>query len=390
MVPARRAVALCAAVTASLAIASPAAADSPAITSPLAATGGTTDTTASAAAGPLRVVSAVADTALTQRWQEFGRRRGGGWAAADGTYSTRLPSGLVAWLFNDTFFGPVNADDSLPQSAPFTHNSAVLSTPDAKHLITTIAPGPPGHPRSLVGPTPDNPTVPNDHWYWNGDGIVDRGKLQVIEFEQKPSDDPPPFNFAWSGTKLATLNPYTFRLEKLTDLPSAGGVQWGTELMSDGGYIWIYGVEGNGPTKYMHLARARVGHLDGPWEFRTDSGWTSDPAGSARLLGNVGASFGVTPVGGEYLLTTFDSGLSSVIHAYHAKSPAGPFTGGEFVYVAPEGGPGRFTYNVAAHPEISRPGELVISYNTNAEKLSDLYADIDRNRPRFVDLKLSR
>ncbi|WP_284740002.1 DUF5005 domain-containing protein [Amycolatopsis sp. RTGN1] len=364
----RRTLALSAAVTASLAIAGPAAA---------------TDR-------PLRIVGATADTALTQRWQDFGRRPGVGWAAADGTYSTRLPSGLDVWLYNDTFFGPVRADDSLPESAPFTHNSAVLSTPDAKHILTTIAPGPPGHPKSLVGPTPNSPGEPNDYWYWNGDGIVDGGKLRVIEFEQAPTDDPPPFNFAWTKTKLATLDPDTFRLEKLTDVASVGNVQWGTELMRDGAWTYIYGVEGEGFTKYLHVARAPIGRLDGPWQFRTATGWSADPAASARLLGNVGSSFGVTPVGGEYLLTTFGSGLESTIHAYHATSPVGPFTGGETIYTAPEAGNGRYTYNVAAHPEISRPGELVISYNTNSEKLADLYANIDNNRPRFVDLKLSR
>ncbi|MDT8913005.1 DUF5005 domain-containing protein [Amycolatopsis sp. PS_44_ISF1] len=365
---ARRALALCTVLTASLALAGPAA-----------ATG-----------RPLRITGARADTALTRSWQEFGRRPGAGWAAADGTYSTRLPSGPVVWLFNDTFFGPVRADDSLPGSAAFTHNSAVLSTVDGRHPLATIAPGPAGHPRSLVGPTPQSPDRPNDHWYWNGDGTVDGGKLRVIEFEQEPTDGPPPFNFAWTRTKLATLDPFTFRVEKLTEVPSAGGVQWGTELMRDGAWTFVYGVEGDGPTKYLHLARAPLGRLDGPWQFRTATGWTGDPAGSVRLLGDVGSSFGVTPIGGEYLLTTFGSGLGNTIHAYHAASPAGPFTGGETVYTAPEAGPGRYTYNVAAHPEISRPGHLVVSYNTNSERLADLYADIDHNRPRFVDLQLSR
>ncbi|GAA3543364.1 hypothetical protein GCM10022222_28810 [Amycolatopsis ultiminotia] len=363
----RRTLTLSAAVTAALAVAGPAA----------------------AAGRPLRIVGASADTALTQRWQDFGRRPGVGWAAADGTYSTPLPSGQDAWLFNDTFFGPVRSDDSLPESSPFTHNSAVLSNADASDLSATVAPGAPEHPQSLVGPTPDNPNTPNDYWYWNGDGIVDGGKLQVIEFEQQPSDDPAPFNFAWTGTKLATLDPVSFRLETLTDLPSAGNVQWGTELVRDGDWIWIYGVEGDGPTKYLHLARAPIGKLGGPWQFRTAEGWSADPTTSARLLGNVGSSFGVTPIGNEYLLTTFDSGLGNAIRAYHATSPAGPFTGGETVYTAPEATSERYTYNVAAHPEISRPGELVISYNTNSRQLSDLYADIDNNRPRFVDLKLS-
>lgn len=365
----RRTLALSAAVTASLAIAGPAAATN----------------------RPLRILGATADTALTQRWQDFGRRPGVGWAAADGTYSTRLPSGLDVWLYNDTFFGPVRADDSLPESSPFTHNSAVLSTPDAKHLLTTIAPGPPGHPKSLVGPTPNSPGEPNDYWYWNGDGIVDGGKLRVIEFEQAPTDDPPPFNFAWTKTKLATLDPYTFRLEKLTDVASVGNVQWGTELTRDGAWTYIYGVEGEGFTKYLHVARAPIGLLR-----RAVAVPDRD-----RLVGRPGG-VGTAARQRRQLLRR---------HAGGRRIPAddvrlGP---GKHHPRLPRDQPGRAVHRWrddlhrargreralhlqrrGAPRDRSRPGELVISYNTNSEKLADLYANIDNNRPRFVDLKLSR
>lgn len=43
-----------------------------------------------------------------------------------------------------------------------------------------------------------------------------------------------------------------------------------------------------------------------------------------------------------------------------------------------------------AGPELSRPGELVISYNVNSQKIDDLYANINDNRARFLDLRFAR
>ena len=40
-----------------------------------------------------------------------------------------------------------------------------------------------------------------------------------------------------------------------------------------------------------------------------------------------------------------------------------------------------------AHPELSRPGSLVISYNVNSFVNTDHYKDVTIYRPRFVDLK---
>jgi hypothetical protein len=359
---------------------------------PLALSGPAAATPRATAHDPVHVTSATADTALTDQWSAFGQQPRIGWAAGDGTYSTRLPSGLDVWLFNDTFFGPVNSDDSLPSTARFTHNSAVLATPDGQHPLVTVTAGSYRDPESLVGPTPADPTQVNDHWFWNGDGIVDGGKLQVIEFEQQPSDTPPPFNFQWTATEVATLNPVTLQLEHETSVPIAGNIQWGVELFHDRGWTYIYGGEGAGLTKYMHLARVREGHLTDPsqWRYWTGSAWSSDPSASSRILGDVGSSYGVTRVGDTYLLTTFGSGLDSTIYTYSAPNPTGPFTHRQAVYTAPESDQGLYTYNVAAHPEISRSGELVISYNTNSVSLSALYADIDRNRPRFVTLHLSR
>lgn len=341
------------------------------------------------------VTSATLDRELTGAWRRFGNSGGGwanrgGWAASDGTYSTELPGHRVVWLLNDTFLGPVNADESLPLYNGFVHNSAVLGGRDGLP-DTTVTAGTHEHPESLVGETvtapPWDPSGANDHWYWNGDGIVDGGKLRVFEYAQRPTDGEPPFNFEWTGTDIATFST-KLRLKRVTPTYDEGNVSWGVELMRCGGWVYIYGAEGVPLNKYMHVARAHAGHLaDHDWEFFTGSGWSHDPTASARVLDNVGSSYSVTPVDGHYVLTTSDATLGDKIYVATADSPTGPFTNRTAVYTAPEAGNGIYApYNIAAHPELSRPGELVISYNVNTWSIWDIYANANNNRPRFLDL----
>ncbi|MGD0557082.1 MAG: hypothetical protein ABSA93_19150 [Streptosporangiaceae bacterium] len=126
-------------------------------------------------------------------------------------------------------------------------------------------------------------------------------------------------------------------------------------------------------------------------QFYTGSGWSPDPADSAPLLGDVGASYSVTKVDGEYVLATTDSYLDPQIYLYTAPTPAGPFSGGTEIYTPPQASAGDiYTYNVAAHPELTSPGRLVLSYNVNSSELSDIYANINNNRARFITVDFSR
>jgi hypothetical protein len=351
---------------------------------------------AGSAGGPGPVVASVTpDVSLDQAWRQYGDSGGqGSWAGADGTYSVPVPGGHDAWLFNDTFLGPVNVDESLPSTAGFIHNSAVLTSPRATSIGTFITGGTRQDPQSLVGPTNSPPTAGGTapYWYWNTDGVVDQGHLYVFEQENGPTDSPPPFNFGQTGMAIAKFSLPGMHLESVTPTYGGADVSWGVQLLREGPWIYIYGVEsGSGLAgDEVHLARARTGHLLGPWQFSTGSGWSSGPAASAPLLGNVGASYGVTRVDGQYVLATTGSFLNPQIYLYTAPTPAGPFTGRTKIYTPPEAGQGLYTYNVAAHPELTGPGKLVLSYNVNSPRLSDLYANINNNRARFITVSFAR
>ncbi|QGN33922.1 DUF5005 domain-containing protein [Microlunatus sp. Gsoil 973] len=334
---------------------------------------------------------ATANTRLTEAFREFGNGGGGwsnhgGWASSDGTYSVKLPGDHVAWLMNDTFLGPVNPDESLTNPG-FIHGSILPAHLDGVPY-TTITGGTHEAPASIASP-PD--AVNGDPWYWNGDGIMDGGKLRVFQGRIGQTDGPPPWNFGWLGSDIVT---YTkdFTIDKITrTYGQPDGVNWGNELVSCGGYIYIYGIKDSA----MHVARARVGQLiEHRWQFWTGDTWSSDPESSTAVTDDVGASYSVTPMNGQFVLTTTSAAIFTDhrIYVATAPTPVGPFTGRTAVYTAPEGGVGNLyaPYNVAAHPEISKPGELVVSYNVNSGNGDDLLADANNCRPRFVTIRFVR
>lgn len=334
-------------------------------------------------------------TGLQQKWTHFGdRARAGDWAGGDGTYSVPLPDGRVAWLFNDTFLGPAGEGSSITPQAP-VHNTIVTAHGRSDRPLETFMNGTAEDPLPIVGPAgTERP------WYWNGDGIVEGGKLKVIEFKQRAAGEGH-FGFEWIGTDLATLSLPDFQVESVEPIYSADNVQWGVELLRDRGYIYIYGVQplSEWPfTKEAHVARARVGELDGAWEFYTGDGWSPDENDSAPIAGDVGSSFSVSRVQGHYVLATTDSFLGSEIYLHVASTPFG-FDESDRVqiYDTPEGQPefdadadgDIYTYNVAAHEDLDSRNTLVLSYNVNSTSITDLYGNINNNRARFIELRFA-
>ena len=345
-----------------------------------------------AARGPAPTVTgAHANTELTQAFRDFGNSgggwaNGGGWAASDGVYSAELPGHDVAWLMNDTFLGPVNEDESMTEPG-FIHGSIVTGGRDGLP-DTTITGGTQEAPASIASP-PD--ALNGDPWYWNGDGIVDGGQLRVFQGRTGLTDGEPPWNFGWVGNDIVT---YTedFAVQDVTRTygsPDGAGINWGNEVVRCGRWLYIYGVKGGS----AYLARARSGHLvEMDWEFYDGARWSRDENDATSVADDVGASYSVTPIDGHFVLTTTATNIffDHQIYVATAETPAGPFTGRTAVYTAPEGGTGNLyaPYNVAAHPAVSGPGELVISYNVNSGVGDDILADANNNRPRFVTIEL--
>ncbi len=329
--------------------------------------------------------------AMNARWQHAGDTAGPGqWNGADGTSSTVLPDGRVAWFFSDTYLGPVKPDGSR-QGDGFVRNSLVVQDGDR---LTTVR-----------GATPVRPPWGVPGWYWAGAGHLENGRL--VEFYHRFTG-----SLGWDFSEQSVAEA-TFTLPSLTpsgvrELPSppvAPGrtpVMWGSALFDDGDWTYIYGyrahLDSRSHPKWLTIARAPRGHLaDLPsWRYDTGSGWSADPSRTVELPTRVDAGFGVARVGGGYALITHraSEGLGDgALVAYLSDSPYGPFRAGDsaVIYQAPEPRAGAYVYEARVHPQLDGHGRVIVSYNVNSDLVDA--SCVPQNirqasvyRPRFVSV----
>ena len=304
-------------------------------------------------------------------------RRDSGWTGGDGTRSVPLPGGRILWLFGDTFLGRVGPDGSRADTAPMVRNTFVLQSGDT---LVTLHGGTKTAPRAMVTPREKGA------WYWPSDGVVEGGRLRVF-LPRFTATGPGMWDWRWSGTDIATFSLPEVHLEKITAAESANGVTYGAALLQDAGVTYVYGVEDLQLANHVHVARAVSGHLDGAWEYWNGESWQADPRESKRLLAGAALQFSVIKTGGRYVLITSDNRhpFDSDIVAYAAPSPAGPWSDSIRLYRPPEATGDLVAYNALAHPDLSPPGRLLVSYNLN--HISDpaaVYRNADIYRPRFI------
>jgi hypothetical protein len=118
-------------------------------------------------------------------------------------------------------------------------------------------------------------------------------------------------------------------------------------------------------------------------------------AGNAQpLIGadHLSSEFSVTPLpDGRFLMVfSYDDAFGNTIRARYANTPIGPWSAPITLYTMPEADltPNTFVYGAKAHPALSRPGELLISYHVNSFEFSELYQNADIYRPRFITVPL--
>ena len=339
------------------------------------------------AEAPVPAVNVTPDTAFQAMFESYGNDNTllDDWTGADGALSVVLPDGRVVWDFSDTFLGFVNSDGSRPPGQPFINNSMIVQ--DSGALVQTLHGGTAQSPTSLIIPVDQN------SWYWVGDMTVegDRLRVFVMEFIRTGHGI---FDFQWVGNAIASFVLPDLTLENVVPTHGENSVMYGAALLEEGGYTYIYGSEDvSGTEKYLHIARATSGNVLGAWEFYTGTGWSSDPASSARLRKGVGNGFGVTKVGNRFLLLTMDSlvPFSAELVMYSSTNPEGPFANRMHVYWTPESRNGLFTYDAHVHPEFTdTEGRLLLSYDVNTFHAHDLLANVDSYRPRFIRVKIGR
>jgi hypothetical protein len=352
-------------------------------------------------------------------WSDLFLRKSG-WLGGDGIFAIPFSGrdtqkeDSVLFLFSDTVLGEIEGG-ALKSGFSLVNNSVALlkgKSPAPGQTTFRIASEDGAH-RAVFIPKSDKPD--KDTYFWLGDGFVnpDAGKdLFIFAYKITNTHDNSPFPFRETGNSVIRVpagSSFPYADQEQFALPfndyQAGGepISFGVGIynsskaageVSPDGFVYIYGVKG--PTKKLVAARVKPARLTAfdEWEFRGEQGWSKNAGTVAALSDSVSNELSVSMLApGKYALVYQLGSIFPEICMQVAPTPYGPFGPRIVLYKtsADISDPDLFTYNAKAHPALSAPGELLVSYNVNTFKfLEVLPKQPNLYRPRFVRIRFSQ
>lgn len=343
-------------------------------------------------------------------------KRSEGWFGGDGIFAIPFSgrdgdaSGTadsVLFVFSDTMVGEIR-DGVLSPGYKMINNSAMIlkgKDPQETNAAFLVNRDAQGTPRTLF--VPASASGKKGDYFWLGDGFVNNRNHSLYLFAYRirntgTNDD---FPFREVGNSLLVIphgSGYPFEDHRELELPFSktedpahtsfgAGVLDNTEeagVFAPDGFLYVYGVRGK--KKELVAARVKPDAIEdfSQWNFWDGDGWSANLKAGARLADSVSNELSVSPIGhGQYALIYQYAGIFPTICMQIGSSPVGPFGPRRKVWDTSSDLTGKnlFSYNAKGHPAISKPGELIVSYNVNSFKFSD---DIRRMpnlyRPRFI------
>jgi hypothetical protein len=344
--------------------------------------------------------------------------RNSGWFGGDGIFSIPL-SGVdknnnegndsTLLLFGDTYIGEVKDGKPLPGNVMVNNTIAYIkgNEPDSSKLHFHYKPEKDGTPGTFF--VPQTSTSGKPQLFWLGDGFINKEKnntLYIFGYKVERTGAGV-FDFIEPGVSIIAVKdagkpPFTNQRQIETSLHikneiagegnmGAGilvNTKWAGAPVPDN-YVYVYGCIGK--DKNLVVARITPGGFENlkEWHFYNGSTWSKNINDLMPVTNGVSNELSMTPLpDGRFLLIFQVMGLSDKVGMRIAATPVGPFSEIKEIYTTPEWKEGLWTYNAKAHPNLSKPGELLISYNTIT---ADFWNDIQKNahiyRPRFIKLK---
>lgn len=339
--------------------------------------------------------------------------RTSGWTGADGIYSIPLngderpgpdTNRVTFFNFGDTFIGQVSSNDRRSNWSLINNTYALLKgdnpqTGQAAFFWDNMG----GSPKTVF--TPGTPLSKPSDWYWPMDGVAIGDSVYL--FALRLDKNVAPFNVVGVNLLVFHVDPDSgIKSYRQLDSPlyyqsPADGwdIVLGQAVMplttrsgySDpDGYIYVYGPRSSSLRKDVVVARVLPQAMTdfSRYEYWTADGWGSDIADCADISNFVSQEFSVSPWGNGRFIMAFMLNQSVAVRL--GDSPVGPFDAYKIVWHCPEVGISEniSVYNAKAHPHLSEPPALLISYNVNTNSFTEHIANADIYRPRFINLFL--
>lgn len=341
--------------------------------------------------------------------------RSSGWFGADGIYAIPAdgarskggrPSSKNMFIFSDSMVGEIN--DGKLGSNKMVHNTVALvngDEPKKENIDFKWATDANGKPVSMF--TPNTPSVQKGEYFWLGDGFYNTAtqKTYIFGYRMRTLDPKNDWSFKQFGTNFIIIpkgSKAPFKEQKQIETPLfyhglGNDGCFGTGIFvntkqagapSPDGYVYVYGVRGHGS-----LVVARVLPKDfenfKAWRYWDGTTWNTDMQKAKVLISGASNELSLSPLpDGRYVLVFMNGGMGSNVAMRIAASPVGPFGPAIKLYDAKVSNSKYFTYNAKAHPSLSKPGELLISYNQNSYDFSNqLKLNPNLYHPYFLRLK---
>jgi hypothetical protein len=298
-----------------------------------------------------------------------------GWTGGDATFSIALPNGSTAWWFGDSFLGGITLLGGRDQPYPDIRNAVVVQG----DCLTTRFRGTSEEPNHFEL-SPDD-----ESWYWLNQPVRHGDEVHVFATRIVEGEGAVPY--AADGVAHMTYDLDLSRIAVDREVPALDDQWWGAAFADDATHTYVFGIRDvSAFDKHVYLARTPLHDLDGTWEYRTASGWSTTLTDAAPVLtdeGHISTQLSVLADGDELALVSQSPGLSTV-NVWRADA-ATPWSWGarELVTTLDTVAGGR-TYNALVHPQFTTGGELLISYNVIADDPTLTMAQASLYRPRFV------
>ena len=348
--------------------------------------------------------------------------RKSGWFGADGIFAIPMDgvdsagaatSQETVLLFSDTMIGEVLNDSTVKPGFTMIHNSvAVLKggEPKKENIEFFWDSKTDGTPLSLF--VPSTPASKPGEYYWLGDGFVNPAKdYATYIFGYRVHDvNSGSFGFAEVGNTLIKIPkgskpPFKdqvqmdtpFFLPNDTDTYGSFGACIFANTKEAGapnpdGFVYVYGVRGK--AKNVMVARVLPAQFENfsAWTFWDGSLWNSNINSVGNITDRVSNELSVTPLkDGRYAMVFQVDGISNTVGLRLSNHPNGPFGPIIKLWDCQETSTSKnfMVYNAKTHSNLSRPNELLISYNVNSfDFFHDIYRYPNLYRPRFIRITL--
>ncbi|CAN5312362.1 hypothetical protein BH23BAC1_BH23BAC1_21990 [soil metagenome] len=341
-----------------------------------------------------------------------------GWFGADGIFAIPLngkdnetadSDTETMLIFSDTMVGEIR-DNKLQPGRVMVNNTVAYikgSEPKEGNISFHWAKNESDKPISLF--SPQTPSAEPGDYYWLGDGFINTeldNTIYIFAYRMRNMDKSEDWSFKEMGTNLIAIpagSTPPFKDQRQIETPlrfENGGFGAGIYVNTEkagapepDGFIYTYGVRGK--EKNLMVARVLPEEFENfnSWRFWDGNDWIEDMERVAYVTQDVSNELSVSALpDGRYALVFTISGINPIVGLRLGQSPYGPFGPIINVWESSEMKQKNYiTYNAKAHPNLSAPGELLISYNVNAfDFRNEIEANPNLYRPRFIKLKLNQ